>query len=298
VTLDSSGCSELNAEALRELVRLELDTLGLSSESATLFVVCQAQQAEVSLRDPQRGKVTSSATVDLASTERGARERLIALSATELIAQAERSRGEATSKAPTPKTPAPKVQETVPIRSQAGAGTSQRGRNANGVELSATATVTRMGHPGTILGGGTLGFGMTVLRDSALWLDLRLERGTTHTTLANVAWTMPSSSAALAIERRWDSWRLGLGAGLRVARLSFRADAPAPDSGRRLTRVWAGAMLPAQLGFALSPRVGLLASFEAGYVLSKIRGTVDDGSTLVEASGIWGSLGLGATAIF
>ncbi len=296
VELDTSACPLLDGDSLEQLIALELETLALTASSARLSISCDSHVATLILRDAGGRVFPVQVRVELGGTRHGARERLVALSVTELMAQAERAGWEtAQPSEPSPSAPAAKRELDVESpRSASGASAAKTSRP----ELFAGVSGSLMGKPSTVLLGGGLGAHLPLSEPWGLMMDVRLERGVTATALADVDWTLLSGSLALFLETRSGAWRFGAGAGLRAARLLLSARAEPPDAGQQLSGVWLGAALPLRAAFELSGHVALSAGLESGYVIVPLRGTVDDGTMLVEARGPWATMTLGAAAMF
>jgi hypothetical protein len=69
----------------------------------------------------------------------------------------------------------------------------------------------------------------------------------------------------------------------------------APNEGRELSGVWLGPSLLARSTLDLGANVAVLATLQAGWIALPIRGTIDNGPTLVAAEGLWmgAMIGLG-----
>ncbi len=283
--LELRHCPALNSSALRELIALELRTLALANSQTQLNVTCSGELAIVSLADPADPRFAAEARLDLAGSGPGARERLVALAATELVAQAERGQSQLSERAP----PAQPAQvEAVPKRPVA-----QRRP-----ELFLGAGLSLMGRPATLLWGAQLDALLPIAGSLSLGLGLRLERGSTRTQLADIAWTLPSGALTLVAERRFRSLRLAAGAGARAGRLRLSASAAAPNTGQELSGTLLSLVVPGRASLALSRHVSLGLAFEGGYLLGPVRGTIDHGATLLEAAGAWAAAGFGIGASF
>ena len=91
VSLVERDCSLLDERALGELVELELRTLSATGSRVRVEIVCSGHVAAVSLADADGRPYPIASRVDFSKAGPGARERLVALAATELVAQAERA---------------------------------------------------------------------------------------------------------------------------------------------------------------------------------------------------------------
>ena len=288
VDLSLQGCPELDQTELREHLELELATLKLERIDASLRVTCEHDVAEIRVEGPVAGDVPFQVRVELRDTAAGARERLVALAATELLSQVERG-GESARPAATPvvleasSTP-PEARDAEPV-----AGPARRS-----VELFAAASVARTGQPGTLLWGGSLGTLFGWGKHGGLLLDMRFESGETPLELASVRWSVLSAFAGPALRFELSKARFVAGLGLRGGWLALDATATAPNEGQRMTAPWAGVALPLRVSAGL----GVVAPFfgvEGGYVVLPVRGDVDGEATLVAQRGPWlaASVGLG-----
>ncbi len=297
VALALADCRGLDEQALREHLELELVTLKLEHAHARLEVRCELGSANIELSD-EHGPYPVRVRVELRDTARAARERLVALAATELLAQADRahqsdraaSAGRRGQPAPGP--PA-RAMDTGPSAPPTAA------RKYRPVELFAAGSVALDGAPKTTLFGASLGTLIGLGRHWSLLFDTRFERGSAEVPQAMVRWSVLSGFAGPTFHVDAGSVRLAAGVGLRAGWLALDASAPPPHEGLSLTAPWAGAALPlrfsSELGAGVVPFVGI----EGGYVLLPVRGNVDTststGAALVEQRGLWlsGSAGLG-----
>lgn len=292
--LELQGCSALSESALREHLALELSTLGLVGTGMTLRLRCDAAGVLVELgqgsnREPVQGRV------ELGDTEPGARERLVSLAASELIAQTTRA---PPSEAHTePATAATTARRSVaPAKPARDTHRQQRPARRSRAELSAAASAALQGEPKATLWGAALGARFVLGARVALVVDARFERGQQALSLADVRWTSWSGFAGVALSGQVAALELSAGLGVRAGWLSLAANALAPNDGARLTAPWGGVAVPLRVTFVgrrLRPFVGT----EAGYITLPVRGNVNDGSVLLEERGVWlsGSLGVAVT---
>ncbi|MDF3072027.1 MAG: hypothetical protein K0R38_7628 [Polyangiaceae bacterium] len=273
--LSMSECTSLSEQALREHLALELSTLGLSTARVRLQLRCSGGVAEAQAARAEEPPATTRVALD--DTARGARERLVALAISELVAQIERAR-------PPSREPAPVV-----ARPESAAPRPPR-KPAN--DLSAAASAVTQGTPRSTLWGAALAARVGVGERWSLLLDGRFERGTDELTLADVRWTSLSALVGAAARARAGPLELSAALGVRAGWLSLVADAQAPDEGRQLTAPWAGVAVPLRAAWG-SDLVRPFVGAEAGYVVLPVRGRVSDGPTLVEHRGGWLSVSLG-----
>ena len=314
VALVQKDCPELDEHALRELVELELRTLSVTDSHVRVEIACSNDVAVVSLTDADGSSYPIASRVDFSKAGAGARERLIAIAATELVAQAERAaRSNAAEKEKEERKEREQERERQRIRAAsvaaAGPGHAEpspkdaapgaKGHDEESrIELSLLAVGTVTGTPTTFLGGGALGLRVGIVGPWAAVFDVRFDGGATDTVPARVVWTMLGGSAAFLFEQHLGVAHLGVGAGVRAAHLTLDASAPAPDSGRALSGAWLGPILPVRARFLLLPPVALVVMLEGGYVTLPVRGVVEGGEPIVLADGPWISLGVGVAAVF
>ncbi len=289
VRLAVTDCPMLSASALRELVDIELATLELSHATGTLEVRCVEQSAAISL-DRSGETYPVRVHVDLRDGGRGARERLVALAATELLAQAERAHDAQPQAPESSNSPAPPTSASATERAVVHAEPANSERRP---QLYAAATLSFTGKPNTALWGGGIGASLGLSRHWALELGTRFERGRAELEAASVRWSMLSGFVGPAYRIRGDQIELSAALGVRGGWLAFDADAPAPDEGRSLTAPWAGLALPVRVSGRFTGRVLPYLGAEGGYVLAPVEGSMDDGSVLIAQRGPWLSLSLG-----
>jgi hypothetical protein len=293
VELSLHGCPDISDSALREHLAIELKTLGLDRVVALFSLHCEGDTASIELRDRSGARYPIASRVELRETARGARERLLALAASELLAQAERTEHEpareraSTAPAPTP-SPAP-----APARDTAPATVKQEPGRRH-VELSLAGSGMTSGQPRAFLWGGVLGARWGVRRGWSVVLDTQLARGRESLPLTDVRWTMLCGFAGGALATELGPLRVSAALGVRAGWLTLAAEAKAPNSGRSMTAPWAGAALPLRVAFDTGAALSPFVAAEAGYVTLPVRGRVEDGPLLVEQRGPWlgGSVGL------
>jgi hypothetical protein len=276
---------------LGELLALELRTLGVPEARFALVVSCEGSEVTLSVERAVTGAVPARASVDLSRTAPEAHERLVALAASELLAQAERERREERPEAapPEPAPPAPPPAPPTPEPEPPSVA------NARGPTLVLGGSLSSSGAPRTLLGGVLLGTELPLPASLSLMLDTRYERGTTSTALADVDWTLLSASLGLALESAGEPFRIAAGPLLRGGVVALEANAPSPASGERVSGPWLALAGAARGSLRLGDHALLFAGLEAGCVLAPVRGTVNGGPTLVESSGCFfgGSAGAG-----
>lgn len=290
VELEVIDCPALSESALRELVDIELATLELSHATGTLEVRCVEQSAAIAL---ERSGETYPVRVhvDLRDSGRGARERLVALAATELLAQAERNHAAPSGERSKSLTPPPTTlsassaeRDVIPV---------DRANSPGRPQLYAAATLSLTGKPQSALWGGGLGASLGLGRHLALELGTRFERGREALEVADVRWSMLSGFVGPGYLERGSVLELSAALGVRGGWLAFDADAAAPGEGRSLTAPWVGLALPVRVSGRFTGRVLPYLGVEGGYVLVPVEGVMDDGSVLIEQSGPWVAFSLG-----
>jgi hypothetical protein len=296
-TLVQRDCPALEEHALRELVELELRTLSESGSGVRVEIACSGEVAAVSLTDAEGRAYPIAARVDFARAGPGARERLVALATTELVAQADHGSHASTAEAAPAKPPALHTPPAPPELSREAKPARVTEPEAR-VEVSLMVVGTLLGSPTTPLAGGALGARVQLAGPWAAVFDVRVERGTTDTDVARVTWTMLGGSAALHFEHRFGIARFGAGAGIRAARLGLEPSVHFPDRGEGVSGTWLGPVIPVRGSLALTRHLAAVVTVEAGYITLPVRGTTDDGGAVVEADGPWASAGLGLAAAF
>lgn len=286
--VEMRDCANLSQAALREHLDLELATLSLSHVAAQLAIHCQSDAATIALTRASGSRFPVEVRVDLRDTAQAARERLIALAATELVAQAERARAESEL----PLATAAPIARPAQARDSAG-GTPQHSRH-RASQLFVAGSLSLDGAPKTVLWGGSLGALLGLARSWSLLLDTRFERGQRQGELATVRWSSLSGFAGPSVRAELGLFQPMGGFGVRAGWLALSADARTPHEGRSLTAPWLGLALPVRLGAELATGVIPFLGAEAGYVLVPVKGNVDDGSSLAQHRGLWfgGTIGV------
>ena len=294
VGLELRACSALSESALREHLELELSTLGLSQTDATLVLRCDDSTVAIELRRASGASYPVQVRVDLRDTAKAARERLVALAASELMAQAEGARVSQPA-SPAWRPPAP---EPAP-ESNSAPGPPERSLPARRlrVELFVAGNAALQGRPQVALWGGTLGTRWALTQRWSVLFDTRFERGQASLLLADVRWSRLSGFVGAGANADAGPLQLSAGLGVRAGWLALAALAQPPNEGRSFTAPWAGVAVPARLALDLGAFVSPFLGVEAGYVALPVRGHVEGGSVpgvLVEQRGPWlsGSLGV------
>ena len=283
---DCSAVGGLDERALREHLQLELVTLQLEQSQATLSVRCEQGAASIALERTPGDRYPIQVRVELRDTAKAARERLVALAATELLSQAEQAPLNETSVAAWPM-PAPRVDRVDDLAREEAAPRSRP------VELFVAANAALDGAPKTALWGGSLGTLVGLGQRWSLLFDARFERGVTRQALLDVRWSVLSGFAG-AVARGELGWLdVALGGGARAGWLTLDATARAPHEGSSFTAPWAGLALPLRLSTELAGRAVPFVGVEAGYVLLPVRGSSSAGEPLVEQKGPWVSCSAG-----
>jgi hypothetical protein len=291
VGLELRACAALSESALREHLELELATLGLSQVEARLSLVCEPTIVTIELFRPSGESYPVQARVALGDTAKPARERLVALAATELLAQAERARENELSRLVPPAVR--QERPDAPSALDRGAAQTAPERRPR-IELFVAGNAALAGAPSTALWGGSLGTSWGVTHTWSVLVDTSFARGQESLRLADVRWTLFSGFVGAGANAGAGPLRLSAGFGVRAGWLSLAASSRLPNEGRSLTAPWAGVALPLRVAFDVGAFVSPFLGGEAGYVLLPVRGKVDDGSVLVEQRGPWlsGSVGV------
>ena len=296
VALELHDCDALSENALREHLELELSTLGLSQVEARLVLRCEPSSVAIELFQSAGTRYAVAVRVELSDTARPARERLVALAATELMAQADRAH------APQPSSAAPAAQpshtlapaEAAPAdRDLAPAKTKLRPR----IELFVAGHTALAGAPRAALWGGSLGTRWGLTRSWSVLLDTRFERGEVSVSLAEVRWTALSGFAGAAVNTQAGALGLTGGMGVRAGWLALDASAQAPYEGVGFTAPWAGVAAPLRVAFETGGFVLPFVGGEVGYVLLPVRGQLRYGEALLEQRGAWFSGSVGVAVV-
>jgi len=290
VELAMGNCSALSENALREHLELELETLGLSAADARLALRCEATSVSVELYRALGERYPVHVEVELRDTAKAARERLVALAASELVAQAERAPAAARTLSPRA-VPAATAAPSADLAPQSVPRASPAARSP--IELFVAGNTAYSGEPRATLWGATLGTRWGLGRPWSVLFDVRFERGRARLELADVRSTLFSGFVGAGVGAAAGPLRLSAGAGVRAGWLSLVATAQPPNEGRSLTAPWAGLAVPLSSTLDLGGRARPFVGAEVGYVALPVRGTLDDGSVLVAQRGAWLSASVG-----
>jgi hypothetical protein len=293
VGLELRACPELSESVLREHLDLELATLALSRADARLVLRCEQSWVVIELHRASGSSYPVQVRVELRDTAKAARERLVALSASELIAQAERA-GANPSPPPIARpvgrelTTAPPPSERTPL--------AKRPRR----ELFVAGNAALQGRPQATLWGGSLGTRWGVTHTWSVLFDTRFERGHESLPLADVRWTMLSGFVGAGANADAGPLRLSAGVGARAGWLALAANAQRPNEGRSFTAPWAGIAVPLRAALDVGGIVSPFVGAEVGYVALPVHGQVEDATgapgtqvALVEQRGVWVSVSVG-----
>ncbi len=284
VGLELGACPTLSESALREHLDLELATLALSDANARLVLRCEQSLVAIELFRASGISYPVQVRVELRDTAKPARERLVALAATELVAQAERA--QSSEAAEMSALPAERAEPSAVAHAEPAAGLTARERRPR-IELFVAGSAALDGSPPAALLGGSLGTRWGVTQTWSVLLDTRLERGEQSVQLADVRWTLLSGFAGAGANASVGPLRLSAGLGLRAGWLALAASVRLPNEGQSFTAPWAGVAVPLRMAFDVGGFVSPFVGGEAGYVLAPVRGEVSDGSVLVEQRGSW-----------
>lgn len=292
VALELHDCDALSENALREHLELELSTLGLSQVEARLVLRCEPSSVAIELFQSTGTRYAVAVRVELGDTAKPARERLVALAATELMAQAERAHA-AQESSRTRATP-PRAAAPPAASSDAPAAVPAKPKPRPRVELFVAGHAALDGAPRAALWGGSLGTRWGLTRSWSVLLDTRFERGEASVSVAEVRWTALSGFAGAAANTQAGALGLAAGLGVRAGWLALDASARAPLEGVGFTAPWAGVAVPLRVAFEAGGFVLPFVGGEVGYVFLPVRGRVRDGEVLLEQRGLWlsGSVGV------
>lgn len=315
VALELVGCAQIEQEAVRSLLSIELGERVFSDPAppgaTRASVTCGAPGprsdgtsrsdgvargdgnalAELRIDDAVTGK-SLWRSIDLGASDAGVRARLLALALAELLFA---SWAELLV-TPTPKVP-PATPAVSPATRRATSVSLQRKLSPPlGVQLSATgAALVLLGAPRLSLGGG-----LRLVGDHgnhAGWdLDVLYHRGSAPTGLGEVSVDVLSARLALNGHLRVPHLVLrgGVGGRLGAVRLLGQATDPAVTDSRAIWGAWGGPL--GSLGLsAAAGRLRLDLSGEVGYVVSPVAARVN-GVRAVAVEGVWIGIQLGLGA--
>jgi hypothetical protein len=292
------GCPTLDAARLRELITIELETLGAAAtpRATSIRLTCVEDRVAIALTDTATGGRATS-DLDVSATPQAARPRLLALTVTELVALTwAELRAPLPQTAPSPPPPPPPLPPTPqPIA----VVTAPPARTPSRVRLFAVASLRRIGQPGTWLSGAGIGGELRLSPHFALTADVRAEVGDTSTALAAIHWRDAAGTLGLAIGagrgRFW--WDVVPGFTVGLVRLS--ATPATPDaSGATLSGPWGGPSLSSRLRRSFGAHAYLQLELGAGAVSRSLVGLVNGSAPLVRIQGVWGTMGVGAGVVF
>ena len=286
--LSIEDCPTVDAIRLRELITIELGTVGAAAppRATTIRLACAGSRVSIELTDTSTGG-RSNADIDLVTTAEPARPRLLALTVTELMALTW-----AELRAPTSAVRAP-----TPAPALAVAGPSPKAGSS--LRVFAVAGVRRIGQPRTWLSGAGIGCDLSFGPHLAVATDFRAETGETHTALAAIDWLGATGTLGVAIGagRGHLGWDVVPGFTVGVVRLSA-APTALDAHGAALTGLWAGPTITTRLRRTFGTRAYVHLELAAGAVTRSVVGLVNNDSPLVRIQGGWGAAGLGGGVVF
>ena len=277
VRLETEACPGVDAARLRELVALELGTVGAGRtlSPAVVVLVCDGDRIAITATEAQTGRQSHSEV--LARDKAGpAGLRLLAISVSELLA---------TNEVP--------VEKRIPLGREA--TPLQQPEPARRFRATAAVSLRRVAHPATWLEGLALGAEFAFARHFVLAIEGRGEIGSTATTLTTVDWQVAGVSMALLAGAGRGAWRIEAGPGVEVGLVKLSAhDTANGAKGTSLSDPWVGLMGKLGVIRTLGSRAFLLGRIEGGWVMQRVAGDVSDGSPLVELRGGWAGVTIGA----
>lgn len=280
-------CPSLGPTATRELLAIELGTLGVDPGFAMAWTVrCQGQRATLTLRERLEGQPERLAAVelDLSSTDEAAWPRLIAISASELVGQ---SRQAPRSPSPT-ETPRYGLVPRVTLVAF-DAQTKNRPRFLPSIGFVAS----RLGEPATLLMGLHLGAELRLGRTLLAGADLRAQWGDTSMAAADVSWQLVSVGAFGGAAMDLGIAEVSAVGGMRAGRLALSGKATSSEfSGRELIGATGGPFVTLRARRTLGRSAFVGVFFEAGYSLWPVRGSNDGIAPLVTVEGVWTTVGV------
>lgn len=277
VKLVTEACPGVDAARLRELVAIELGTVGADRTLCPVVVVlaCDGERVAITVTDVQTGRQSRSEVL-ARDTAGPALLRLLALSVSELVA---------TSEFPVEKR-LPLVREPAPV---------QQSEPARRFRATTAASLRHVARPATWLGGFALGAEFTFSRHFALAFEGRGEIGSTATSLTTVDWQTAGASVALLAGAGKGVWRIEAGLGMEGGLVKLSAhDTATGAKGNSLSDPWAGPIGRLRVIRALGSRAFVLGRIDGGWVMQRVAGDASDGRPIVEFRGGWAGLTIGA----
>jgi hypothetical protein len=276
VKLVTEACPGVDAARLGELVAIELGTVGTGRTLRPSFVVlaCDGERVTITATDEQTGRHSRSEVLSR-DTAGPALLRLLALSVSELVATSE---GPAEKQLPLAGPPTP-VQQSEPSRR---------------FRATAAGSLRRVAQPATWLAGFALGAEVAFASYLALTIEGRGEIGSTTTSLTTVDWRAGGARAALLVGAGKGAWRIEAGPGVEGGLVQLSAHDTATAKGNSLLAPWVGPIGRLRVIRGFGSRVFLLGQLDGGWVMHRVAGDASNGSPLVEWSGGWAGLTLGA----
>jgi len=280
ITLELQGCEAVDQAELYKLLAIEFRTLNVlpTAPRERVRVTCTNQRASVRLESG-----SSSNDVDLSATTPAIWPRLLALSVSELVTE---SRARITPTAlprasPEPHEPPAKPTQTV--------------SDNQGLRVFAGVSLRRALRPATWLAGPDLGATLDLNRYFSLALNLRLEFGSTDTTLAKIDWLSVSGAFAVLAGGSVGAWHFGAGPGVGIGYLRLSPQVQVANAtGHTVSGIWAGPALVARVRYDSSARWFALGSVDAGFASTSVAGLVNGEQRAIDTGGAWVSAMLGA----
>jgi len=279
-TLVVAGCTDIDVGELRQLLAIELRTLGAAPAAAgNVRVRCEGDLVEV-LTQSRPGEPSLRTQLTLHGAERGAITRLLALRISELVAPPS---APAVAPPPDPPRPAEAQPAVLPVRSLQTA-------------FTAMATLRRMGDPGTWLSGLAVGGARSPFAHLTIHGALGLALGRTSTKIADLSWRELSLAISVLGTARLGTIELGAGPGFRGAWAWLAAkDVSEGKRGRSLSAPWAGPFVVGRIALPARSRWQVALDLEAGLVMLPVQGLIDGKDALLTIDGSWLGAQLGAS---
>jgi hypothetical protein len=293
VALEIGACLDVEQAEVRRIVAIELRALMASRDSGEpitrVSVDCYNPLVEIRVEDPVTGK-SLERRIDLSTSERSTRARLLALAVAELVSS---SWTELVSN------PEPSVLPAGPSASEGerrAARQTVRARDElqhRPIVFGAAATSRLFLRGAGPMWGGRAEV-MPRLPFGALTFDASFDRGATKTTLGEVSFTSASGGAGWRALWSDRTWLLEAGGEVRVGALWLYGTPQSPEqaSGQGGVAWTGGPVFVVRSGFLPWERTQVTLGLELGYALFGVKGRVA-GLPEVRLDGAWAGVSLG-----
>jgi hypothetical protein len=270
-------------EQVREIFYIELSTLNADTtrDARKVVVSCASDTANIQIYDA-RNRQTGSRDLPLHRAQQETHARLLALAASELLAD---------SGSVTPE----QVVEPEPEAAPATVGSPPPRR----VGVFAKAAGLSVGTPRGMLWGGGLGLEYEWSENYATSIEFSGASGSVPTELAKVTELGAHAAVSSHVGATLGDLRLGIGPGVLLGWFKLSADPIVPRAeGGDVDGVWGGVHMSGRARLSIGARLYVRVDAQAGLVTLPLRGVTDGGQSVVDIDGAWLAGGLGAGLSF